>query len=358
MMAEMTGRDRVLTALRREEPDRVPHFEWAVDRKVRGAICPGASYDEFVVRSGWDALITSPDYSKEQVGPDLYKNEWGIVRRDTGEDNPYPVEGPIRSLADLERYEPPDPRAPGRYASIEAAVARFGGEKAIGVHLNDVFSLPRYLHGFNELMMAFVECPALVEGLVELSVEINLAQARELVTRGVDFVFTGDDYCSTQGPFMSPDAFARFLAPGLRRVIGGFKELGLMVIKHSDGNIWPLIDMIVDSGIDCLDPIDPVAGMDIAEVKSRYGDRIAIKGNVDCAHTLTFGSVTDVTEATREAIRKGAPGGGFILSSGNTVHSAVPPANYLAMLHALRMYGSYPLDLDRWEGSETRGVWS
>ena len=82
---------------------------------------------------------------------------------------------------------------------------------------------------------------------------------------------------------MSPRHFRKLFYPGLCRVMGGFKELGLLVIKHTDGNLWPIMDMIVDSGIDCLDPIDPKGGMSIPEVKAKYGDRIALKGNVDCA---------------------------------------------------------------------------
>ena len=89
--------------------------------------------------------------------------------------------------------------------------------------------------------------------------------------------------------------------------MGGFKELGLLVIKHTDGNLWPIMDMIVDSGIDCLDPIDPKGGMSIPEVKGKYGHRIAIKGNVDCADLLTFGTVEETVAATKQALREGMP---------------------------------------------------
>jgi uroporphyrinogen decarboxylase len=182
--------------------------------------------------------------------------------------------------------------------------------------------------------------------------------AKEVAACGVDFVFTGDDYSSAQQSFIPPDWFRKFLAPELKRVVGGFKDLGLHVIKHTDGNIRSILDMIVDAGIDCLDPIDPIAGMDLAEVKAAYGDRIALKGNVDCAHTLTFGSVKDVIEETKHVIGTGGPGGGFILSSSNTIHSSVKPENYLAMLHALRMYGAYPLALEPWQGVATDGFWT
>jgi uroporphyrinogen decarboxylase len=99
--------------------------------------------------------------------------------------------------------------------------------------------------------------------------------------------------------------------------------------------------MIIDSGIDCLDPIDPVAGMDLGEVKAKYGQRVALKGNVDCAQLMTFGTPDEVVEATKEALCKGMPGGGFILSSSNSIHSAVKPENYVAMLQTLREYGCY-----------------
>jgi len=158
-------------------------------------------------------------------------------------------------------------------------------------------------------------------------------------------VWTGDDYAFNTGPFMSPDSFAELFHPGLCQVAEGFKELGLPFIKHCDGNIWPIIDMMVDAGISCLDPIDPQGGMDLAEVKAACGDRVALKGNVDCAQVLTYGTPDEVVAATRQTLRQGAPGGGYILSSSNSIHSAVRPENYLAMLQTLRQDGRYPIAL-------------
>jgi uroporphyrinogen decarboxylase len=345
----MTSAERVMRVLGRQEPDRIPHFEWIIDRKVREAICPGGTMEEFTVRMGLDAILTAPDIAKEQIAPNRFRNEWGVVLQTTAEEHGFPIEGPIHSMEDFRRYEPPNPHAPGRYQSLQQLVKRYKGDLAIGVHLNDVFSIPRYLLGFERLMMALVDEPDLVRGLVDLSVQMNLAMAREVARHGADFVFTGDDYASAERPFMSPKAFREFFLPGLKRVVAGFHEVGLPVIKHTDGNIRPLVEMILDSGIDCLDPIDPIAGMDIGEMKALYGHRIALKGNVDCAHTLTFGSEREIVHETREVIRKAARGGGLILSSSNSIHSAVKPGSYLAMWNAIRMYGKYPIQLDPWE---------
>jgi uroporphyrinogen decarboxylase len=340
-MAEMTSEERVMRVLQRQEPDRVPHFEWLVDRRVRQALHPECkTAQEFADRTG-DAILVDPAYQKERVGTDRWRSEWGFITQDTNEEHGIEVESPIKTMADFEGYTPPDPLAPGRFAAIEAAVEKYQGHKAVIVHLNDIFSLPRYLMGMQELLMAIITEPELVKALVDMSVTINLQLAKEVAARGVKIVYTGDDIAYSKGLLMSPKHFNVFFYPGFRQVIQGFKELGLLVIKHTDGNLWAIMDQLVDAGIDCLDPIDPIAGMDLGEVKAKYGDRIALKGNVDCAELMTFGTPEEVVEATKAALRQGMPGGGFILSSSNSIHSSVKPENYAAMLRTLEEYGRY-----------------
>lgn len=350
-MAEMTSYERVMTALRNEQPDRVPHFEWILDRHVREAILPDCTMEEFTLRMGLDAILTQPDFRREPISETRFRNELGIIYEKTEEEHVIAVQGPIQTLEDLRNYEPPDPRAPHRFESLRRLVDRYKGQLAIGVHLNDVFSIPRNLMGFQELLMALAAEPELIRGLVELSVEMNIEFAKECARLGADFVFTGDDYASTEGPMMSPATFRELLYPGLVRVFTGFKEQGLLTVKHSDGNILPLLDMIMDAQPDCLDPIDPNGGLDIGQMKRDYGDRFAMKGNVDCAHLLTFGEMSDVVRQTKEVLRAAAPGGGFILSSSNSVHSKVKPENYLAMWNTVRTYGTYPICLEPMETS-------
>ena len=345
-MAELTSAERVMRVLRREEPDRVPHFEWLISKKVREALVPGCkSHNDFAVRMGHDAILVDPDFTKTQVGPTMWRSEWGYTVEYGQEEHGVEVESPIQTMADFERYTPPDPRAPGRYSTIEKAVRDFKGKMAIGVHLNDVFSIPRYLMGMQNLLMAIACEPDLVAALVNMSVEVNLAMAHEVAARGADFVWTGDDYAGNSGPMMSPQHFRTLFYPGLARVARGFEAAGLPFIKHCDGNIWPIIDMMVDAGVSCLDPIDPQGGMDLAEVKAKFGDRVAVKGNVDCTQVLVYGTPEEVVAETKRALRQGAPGGGYILSSSNSIHSAVNPENYRVMLETLKRFGGYPLAL-------------
>jgi len=143
---------------------------------------------------------------------------------------------------------------------------------------------------------------------------------------------------------MSPAHFRQFILPYLKRSIDAAHEMGVPFIKHTDGNIWSILDMMVEAGIDGIDPIEPLAGMDIGEVKARYGDRIAVIGNVDCSIVLTQGTREEVEEAVKETIAKASPGGGHILASSNSIHPAVKPENYVAMVEAARKYGNYPID--------------
>ena len=118
-----------------------------------------------------------------------------------------------------------------------------------------------------------------------------------------------------------------------------------MVIKHSDGNIWPLLDMIVEAGADAINPLEPSAGMDIAEVKAKYGRQVCLVGNIDCGDLLSHGTPEQVEAAVKQCIADAGPGGGFILSSSNSIHSSVKPENFVAMVRATHKWGGYPLAL-------------
>lgn len=337
----MTAEERVLGALRREPIDRVPTFEWLTSKNVIKGLCPGKTYEDFVEELDIDGVVVELNYDKEWIDDITYKDEWGMIKQTSEEEHSMPIDGPIRAMADLNSYEPPPVEVDKRYQTMEAAITRFEGKRAVILHLNDVFSIPSRLMPFDEFMMKLALKPELIRGIIEMTVDTNLALAKEAARRGCKIVFTGDDYAYNSGPMMSPATFREIFYPGLKRVMRGYKDLGLFVIKHTDGNIMPILDMIMDTDIDCIDPIDPVAGMDLAYMKKTYGDRFAIKGNVDCAQTMTFGSVQDVIEETKKCIDIAAPGGGYILSSSNSIHSKVKPENYKAMVETVQEYGKY-----------------
>jgi len=151
----------------------------------------------------------------------------------------------------------------------------------------------------------------------------------------------GDDYGGNEGPLMSPKHFEEFFLPGMLEVVQTAKELGAYVIKHTDGNINEILEMMVSTGIDGIHPLDPEAGMNIKEVKEKYGDRVCVIGNIDTGKILSDSTPDVVEEVVKNTIMDVAPGGGYIIASANSIHVRVKPENYLAMLKAARKYGNY-----------------
>lgn len=340
-MKELSSEERMTRTLERKPVDRVPTFEWYIDPKVINALTPGLDYEQFCYEMDIDAICVDCDYDKKTIEDDKIVDEWGMIKKDTAEAHSYPIDGPVRTLEDAEKYIPPDPYRKGRYASIERAIKEHQGKKALILHLNDVISIPSRLMPFDMFLMKLMDDPQTVKALVKMSVDINLKLAKEARKRGIKFVYTGDDFAYNSGPMISPSQFREIFYPELKRVVTGYKELGLLVLKHTDGNIMSLIEMIIDSGFDCLDPIDPLAGMDLARIKSEYGHRISLKGNVDCAGTLAYKGIEETIEETKNCLRIGMPGGGYILSSSNSIHSSVKPENYKAMLDTVKKHGVY-----------------
>ena len=336
----MNSKERVIGALEHKPLDRVPMFEWLVDKKVVDKFIPGGTFEEFSVKYT-DAVMVELDYTKEVLSETRTRNEWGIINEDTGEAHAFPVDGPIHSMKDLDKYEPPRADAPGRYDSIERAIEKYGDDKAVFLHLNDIWSLPSRMMPFDDFIMTIIDDPVLIEGLVKMTVDAQIELAKGAAKRGIKFVYTGDDIAYNSGPMISPAMFEDMFVPELNRIVKAYKDLGFYVVKHTDGNIMPVIDMLLGAGFDCIDPIDPIAGMDLAHIKKTYGDNVAIKGNVNCATTLVSGTVEETIAETKSCLEIGMPGSGYIISSSNTIHASVNPENYKAMLETIKEFGNY-----------------
>ncbi|MCE5323546.1 uroporphyrinogen decarboxylase family protein [bacterium] len=143
------------------------------------------------------------------------------------------------------------------------------------------------------------------------------------------------DYCLNTGPFLSPTQFSEFVTPYLAKLIQGYRDMGFYTIKHTDGNIMPIVDQLVDANPHALHSIDPQAGVDIAEVKRLYGGKVCLIGNVNCG-LLDTGTDEEVVESARYAIKHGMPGGGYIFSTSNCIYTGMRLARYELMLDVWR----------------------
>jgi uroporphyrinogen decarboxylase len=184
--------------------------------------------------------------------------------------------------------------------------------------------------------------PEKVKAEAERMVEDALREAERYAKVGLlDGFALCSDYCFNTGPFLSPRQFSEFVTPYLAKLIRGYRDLGFYTIKHTDGNIMPIIDQLIQANPHALHSLDPQGGVDIAEVKRLYGDRVCLIGNVNCG-LLDTGTDEQVIESARYALRHGMPGGGYIFSTSNCVYTGMPLARYELMLKVWREEGNYP----------------
>ncbi|NLC57600.1 MAG: hypothetical protein GX774_12240 [Armatimonadetes bacterium] len=186
-----------------------------------------------------------------------------------------------------------------------------------------------------------VDEPEKVKAEADAMVNHALQWAERLRAHGgLDGFALCSDYCLNAGPFLSPTQFSEFVTPYLAKLIQGQRDLGFYTIKHTDGNILPILDQLVQANPHALHSLDPQAGVDIAEVKRRYGDRVCLIGNVNCG-LLDTGTDAECAESVRYALRHGMPGGGYIFSTSNCIYTGMRLARYEAMLDIWRAEGVY-----------------
>jgi len=172
-------------------------------------------------------------------------------------------------------------------------------------------------------------------------VEAALERARKVRAAGVlDGWALCADYCFNTGPFLSPAQFAEHIAPYLRSLIAGYREMGFYTIKHTDGNIMPILDQLLDAGPHALHSLDPQGGVDIAEVKRLVGSRVCLIGNVNCG-LIDTGSEEEFLDSARYALRHGMPGGGYVFSTSNCVYTGMDLGRYRKILEVWRAEGIY-----------------
>ena len=332
----MTGKERINTALKLETPDRVPTFEWFIDTSVGKALTGSTDPIEIIDALDIDGINIRPDYKQNFIDETTFIDEWGIKRKLTGDSIPCVTESPIKDITTHSRYNFPDPATSHRFLTLEKALNRFGDKRAIILNLRDGFSDMRDLLGYEEALVQLMLEPDHYNDLLNRVVDFNLELARTACSRyDITIIATTDDVANANGMLLPPDQYFEIIAPAFRRVISEYRNLGCHVIKHCDGDVNKLVDFWIEAGISCLDPIDPSAGLKMDDFKKRYGKKICLKGNINCAGSLQYGTESDVEKEVQECIMKGGRSG-LILSSSNTIHRGVRPENYRAMLNALR----------------------
>jgi uroporphyrinogen decarboxylase len=171
----------------------------------------------------------------------------------------------------------------------------------------------------------------------------TIERGKRLIDAGIRVITMCADYCFNDGPFLSPKMWDQFIGQFYYRQVYELKEYGAYIIKHTDGQIMPLLDRLVTPPIDALHSIDPIAGVDIAEVKKAVGDQVCLIGNVDLSK-LQQGPREAIRESAEYCLQHASQGGGYIYSSCNSIFEGVPLENYQFMLSIWEEHGDAPID--------------
>jgi len=326
-------------------------LELSIDPAVIERIMPGVHWLDFYENYDIDGISVMYDLQYEDVAPNVKRDCFGILRnfKEMHGMFPTPIEPVIKADIDpmefLKSFEMPNPKDPRILAPLKEAVERLKGKKAVAFIMHSSLIYPAWLRGFDNYLMDYYTNPEFAFELANIFTDWFVDLEKQAIDIGVDLIVDGEDYSGKQGLWMSEEHLKEFVMPGLKKAIKVAQDAGLPFVKHCDGGIYPILNLLVEQGIDCLNPIEPAAGMDIGEVKELIGDKVALWGNIDCSHLLSFGKPEDVEKATIECIRAASPGGGHIISSSNTIHELVPAKNFMAMVETTRKYGNYPLNL-------------
>ncbi len=360
----MDNKERFMTALNRGVPDRVPVWELAfnepsiigiarhfMDAAKLPAVKPVMDMSDEERLKMLFALVTllkELDLDgvtamwlppRTRVDEQHMRDGLGVTYHLSEVGEPMAVDGPIHGPDDLKGFKIRRPE-PGDFVMLDVLRAAFP-DKAVGFHMAATFKYSWSLRGAMEkLLMDYVLEPDFVHGLARVVTDMCLETVEMAMKKGADFFVLDGDLAYNPGPLMSPAHYREFIMPYHREIIARVHELGGKVIKHSDGNLTPLIPSLIEAGIDGVHPIQPQC-MDIGETKKKFGGSVCVLGNIDCAFLLVFDGPAEVRESVRRTIAAAAPGGGYILSSSNSIHPGVKPENYIAMVKAAREFGKY-----------------
>lgn len=378
-MGSMTHRERMVAALSREEPDRIPldfgssivstiilpayenlkkylgfEHETRVMWKRQRTVIP----DETVLqRFGIDTRpLLLGEYRggrSKQIDEDTFLDVLGTTWKRSPDGHFINVDGPFQNrdpkIEFLETFDWPDPDNPGLYEGLRerAEALRRHSDCAIVLNLPvGIVHQCQFVRGFAEWLIDLHANPEFACRMMDIIADIWIRIAENaLDTLGdnVDVALWGDDLAMQEATLMSPQIYRELIKPRHKRMMDALKSRSnAKVHYHSCGSVYAVIEDLIEIGIDALNPIQVSArNMDAARLKEEFGDRVAFWGAIDTQRILPYASPEEVRAEVRRIIDSMAKGGGYILASVHNIQAEVPPENIVAMLEEGKSYGVY-----------------
>lgn len=266
------------------------------------------------------------------------KFDWWGVGFDINEEGYFASVSPLRDRPDLDDYPWPDPDDPDLLADAEAAIKLFGDSYFITPNFGFIlFERAWTMRGFEEFFMDMATDPGYANELLDRITEIQLALIHRYLDLGVDGGYFGDDYGAQKNLLFSPGMWRQFIKPRLAKLFAPFKEGGLPVLMHSDGQIQKILPDLVEIGLTTLNPVQPEV-LDHNWLRENFSADLSFYGGISTQTVLPYGSPAEVHEAVSNCVNKLSPDGtGLLIAPSHRMMTDIPMANVSAMLDAFRV---------------------
>ncbi len=305
----LTGKQRMLKTLRFEQPDRPPHFEVMFELEHE------AFRLSFPDRNLWDTCSREQKKTMIDKCMEIYSR---IVEQYKWD-----------ALAVFWPWSSPD--------GVKAAKKVFGDSILIGSIVGDTTWSIDCIKDWMQFATEIIEKPQVIHEAARHKTQVAISRFDELIDAGADFIFIVNDIAFNSGTFISPANVREFIIPYMVEQVDHIKNRGCIPFIHTDGNIMPIIDDYISTGAACFQSVDPMAGMDIAEVKKKCYGKMALMGNVQC-NLLQDGPNELIRQSALYCLEHCSPGGGYIYSSSNTIFPGMPLKNYEYMLEVYNQF--------------------
>ncbi len=338
--SELTQKERVRRALCREPIDRFPtqcNYTPLMGEKLADYF--KIAFDDLPARLGNHLLRVDVTHPKRLSEDGRTQFDWWGAGWSTETEGYWHSVAPLAHSTDLGQFPWPDPEAPHL---LDDAAGSIAAHRQLFVVPNQgmcLFERAWSLRGFDTLLVDMAETPEWVEQLFDRITEIQVSLARRFVEIGVDGGYFGDDYGAQQSMLFSPRSWRRLIKPRLAMMIAVFRDAGLPVIFHSDGDIRAILPDLVEIGVAVLNPVQPEV-LDHAWLFRQFGANLSFYGGISTQNDLSQNDAAAVHTATLQCARQLAPyGTGLLLGPSHRMQSDIPPGNVEAMLEAFRQLG-------------------
>jgi uroporphyrinogen decarboxylase len=359
----MIHRERVLTALNHEEPDRCPmqvsftpefaaRLEADLKLKGQGLHNPHGGGNTYAIERllDEDMLLTSVGwvngyYQTGYQHVEHYQDEWGVVWKTIAYDTPYgkgkytePSGHPLAEEGSFETYIPPDPNRPELYTEAQRVLGDFKDEYwIVGVTPTTIFETAWALRGYEQLLMDMAMNPEQANHVLDIPYSYHKTVTQHLVKMGVDMIWLGDDVGGQSSMLMSPRMWRQYFKPRMAELIASLRAINphIKIAYHTDGVVYPIIPDLIEIGLDVLNPIQPMA-MDPMRLKSQYGRDLCFWGSIDIQQTLPFGTPEQVRDEVLTRLKTIGQGGGLLIGPTHNVQLDTPIENFWAMIETIR----------------------